>query len=113
MDNLIRLTAARKPSKKPFFFTRHEMGSLMALYSSRVAAGEWRDYAFDQMDDMAVFSIFRHTHERALYSVAKVQKKGQKKPSFALYSGQKRMKTASSVLEVIETFEKLPRLVQG
>lgn len=113
MDNLIRLPAARKNSTKPFFFTRHEMGTLMSLYSSRVAAGEWRDYAFDQLDDMAVFSIFRHTHERPLYSVAKIQKKGQRKPSFALYAGQKRLKSAGSLLDVIETFDKLPRLVQG
>ena len=120
MDNLIRLPTGPGPSRghsrglsKPFFFTRYEMGQLMALYSSRVAAGEWRDYAFDQLDDMAVFSIFRHTHEKALFSVAKVQKKGQRTPSLALYSGQKRMKSASSLLDVIDTFDKLPRLVQG
>ena len=120
MDNLIRLPTGPGPSRghsrghsKPFFFTRYEMGQLMALYSSRVAAGEWRDYAFDQLDDIAVFSIFRHTHEKALFSVAKVQKKGQRTPSFALYSGQKRMKSASSLLDVIDTFDKLPRLVQG
>ena len=53
MDNLIRLQRDRK-SVGHFFFTRGELGQLLSLYSSRVAAGEWRDYALDQLEDMSV-----------------------------------------------------------
>lgn len=112
MDNLIRLQRDRK-SLGHFFFTRSELGQLLSLYASRVAAGEWRDYALDQLDDMVLFSIFRHAHERPLYSVAKIQAKGQRKPSFALYSGQKRLKTSQNLRDVLLAFEKLPRLVTG
>jgi len=98
---------------KNFFFSRSELGQLLALYSSRVMAGEWRDYALDRMDDMAVFSIFRHTHERPLFTVSKIQKKGQRKPSFAVHAGPKRLKSSSSLLEALEVFDKLPRLVKG
>jgi hypothetical protein len=112
MENLIRLPSTRK-SARHFFFTRHELSQLLSLYASRVAAGEWRDYALDRQDDMAVFSIFRHTHERPLYSVSKTQRRGQKRPTYALFSGPKRLKSSSSLLDVLATFEKLPRLVQS
>lgn len=112
MDNLIRLQRDRK-SLGHFFFTRGEMGQLLSLYASRVASGEWRDYALDQLDDMVLFSIFRHTHERPLYSVAKAQPDGQRRPSYTLYSGPKRLKTSQNLRELLLAFDKLPRLVTG
>jgi hypothetical protein len=112
MENLIRLQRERK-SVGHFFFTRGELGQLLSLYSSRVAAGEWRDYALDQFDDMALFSIFRHSHERPLYSVAKVQTRGQRRPSYALFSGPKRLKTSQDLRDILGVFDKLPRLVTG
>ncbi|MEQ8584423.1 MAG: DUF2794 domain-containing protein [Thalassobaculaceae bacterium] len=112
MENLIRLPSTRK-SVRHFFFTRHELGQLLSLYASRVAAGEWRDYALDRQDDTAVFSIFRHTHERPLYSVFKTQRRGQKRPTFTLFAGPKRVKSSASLLDVLDTFEKLPRLVKS
>ncbi len=112
MDNLIRLQKDRK-SVARFFFTRGELGQLLSLYASRVACGEWRDYALDQLDDMVLFSIFRHSQERPLYSVAKVQSRGQRRPSYALFSGPKRIKTSQNLGELLATFDKLPRLVTG
>ena len=112
MDNLIRLQRDRK-SLGHFFFTRGELGQLLSLYASRVAAGEWRDYALDQVDDMVLFSIFRHTHERPLYSVAKVQPDGQRRPSYTLYCGPKRLKTSQNLRDLLQVFDKLPRLVTG
>ncbi len=112
MENLIRLPSTRK-SARHFFFTRLELRQLLSIYASRVAAGEWRDYALDRQDDMAVFSIFRHSHERPLFSVTKIQRRGQKRPTFALFSGPKRLKSSASLMDVLATFEKLPRLVQS
>ena len=112
MDNLIRLQRDRK-SVGHFFFTRGELGQLLSLYASRVASGEWRDYALDQLDDMVLFSIFRHTHERPLYSVAKLQPTGQRRPSYALFSGPKRIKTSQNLRDLLLAFDKLPRLVPG
>ena len=112
MDNLIRLQRDRR-SLGHFFFTRGELGQLLSLYASRVAAGEWRDYALDQLDDMVMFSVFRHAHERPLYSVAKIHPKGQRRPSYTLYSGPKRLKTSQNLRELLLTFDKLPRLVTG
>ncbi|MEM7563519.1 MAG: DUF2794 domain-containing protein, partial [Pseudomonadota bacterium] len=37
----------------------------LQLYSTRVARGEWRDYAIDHSAGVAIFSIFRHANELA------------------------------------------------
>lgn len=52
-------------------FERGEITQLLTLYATRVASGEWRDYAIDVLPDGAVFSVFRHAQERPLYTVTK------------------------------------------
>ena len=43
----------------------------MTIYGRMVAAGEWRDYALDFLEDAAVFSIFRRSSEMPLFRVEK------------------------------------------
>ena len=57
MADLIRLKKSRSP-QRGLFFTKKELGQLLALYSSRVISGEWRDYAIDHSDDGAAFSCW-------------------------------------------------------
>jgi hypothetical protein len=52
-------------------FGRGELGRILSVYSQRVASGEWRDYAIDQMQGRAVFSIFRHALDRPLFTITK------------------------------------------
>lgn len=70
MATLIRISEYRGG---PGFvhFERGEITQLLTLYATRVASGEWRDYAIDVLPDGAVFSIFRHALERPLYTVTK------------------------------------------
>ena len=63
-----------KKSRRPLYFTRGELGLILAAYSARVAAGEWRDYALDHLMGSAAFSIFRHTHETPVYVIEKQQR---------------------------------------
>ena len=67
--------ARRRPtgrrSGRALHFTRSELHQLLSLYSRRVARGEWRDYAIDQDGGLAAFSVFRHSHERPLYTITK------------------------------------------
>ena len=112
MADLIRLRKNRSP-QRGLFFTKKELGQLLALYSSRVISGEWRDYSIDQSDDGAAFSIFRHSQELPLFSVSKKQRKGQRQPTFELVSGYKKIASSPSLVDVISRFEKLPRLVTG
>ncbi len=62
-------------------FDRHELFQILTVYGRMVAAGEWRDYALDFLDDVAVFSIFRRTSENPLYTV-------QKNPRLRMKQGQ-------------------------
>ena len=52
-----------RATRRPLYFTRSELNQLLGLYSRNVARAVWRDYAIDHRDGMALFSVFRHTHE--------------------------------------------------
>ena len=45
------------PPVKKTAFDRKELNIILNLYGSKVAAGEWRDYALDFDSDKATFSI--------------------------------------------------------
>lgn len=65
--------AVRPPSrsKERVAFTRSELTRILGLYGQFVAAGDWRDYAIDCLEDVAVFSIFRRASEMPLYRIEK------------------------------------------
>ncbi len=74
MGKVYSLTPRRATRQRPnraLHFTRSELHQLLSLYSRRVARGEWRDYAIDQDGGLAAFSVFRHSHERPLYTITK------------------------------------------
>src|SRR5215471_8099080 len=52
-------------------FDRSELNRILTVYGRMVAAGEWRDYALDFLEEVAVFSIFRRTSEMPLFRVEK------------------------------------------
>ena len=57
--------------RRTLYFTRSELNQLLGLYSRNVMRGVWRDYAIDHRDGQALFSVFRHTHESAAYTIVK------------------------------------------
>ena len=107
-----RITNPRK-LRKLLFFNRTELGQILATYSSRVACGEWRDYAIDHLPGAAAFSIFRHTHETPLYVIEKQQRHPKESARFILRDRQKTLMKASSISDIISYFNRLPRLVSG
>jgi len=38
-----------KKLRRQLYFSRPELSQILAAYSARVAAGEWRDYAIDHL----------------------------------------------------------------
>ena len=52
-------------------FERRELDQILSIYGRMVAAGEWRDYAIDFLSDRAVFSVFRRSCERPIYTIEK------------------------------------------
>lgn len=71
-----------------------------------VAAGEWRDYAIDHLDDRAVFSIFRRTAEIPLYRVEKNPKLANRQGAYSVIAASglilKRGKELCNVLKIFD-----------
>lgn len=104
MASLFRLSDYRR-RQKPVFFSRPELNQLLALYSRQVARGEWRDYAIGQRDGAALFAVFRHTHESALFTLVKTAGRGW--PSeFVLLAGRQRLAAGKALSEVLASLQK-------
>lgn len=65
-------------------FDRRELSLLLNLYGSKVAAGEWRDYALDFMPSKAVFSVFQRTSDAPLYRIEKVPELARRQGAYAV-----------------------------
>jgi hypothetical protein len=109
MAQPIRLSDFRKRGKSRVTFERHELRQLMDMYSRRVAAGEWRDYAIDLNIGAAVFSIFRNTYDSPLFSIAKFGNNGH--CDYMVFSGMEKVKQGKSINEVLAVFNRKPYLV--
>ena len=108
MSEVYRIDDYRRAPRKAFF-DRNELNQLLSLYSTRVASGEWRDYAIDQSEGRVIFSIFRHTNDRPLFSIAK--QRTVKGWEFRVIKGRERLSTAYSLRKALRIFEKNLRLV--
>jgi Protein of unknown function (DUF2794) len=90
----------------PVRFDRRELDRILGLYGRMVAAGEWRDYAIDFLEDCAVFSIYRRASEMPLYRIEKRPKLKSRQGQYAAIAmaGQilKRGHELASVLRVFD-----------
>jgi hypothetical protein len=105
MATILRLHDYRRRSK-PVFFSRSELNQLLALYSRQVARGEWRDYAIGQRDGAALFAVFRHTHECALYTIVKTAPGLNRHGDFTVLGGRQPLgggKTVGEVLTILRS----------
>jgi hypothetical protein len=62
---------SNQPFSGPVRFDRVELKKILSIYGRMVAAGEWRDYAIDFLDERAVFSVYRRTSEMPLFRIEK------------------------------------------
>ena len=100
MKNIIEFNDyLRKKNKKHKYtsFSKAEMEKIMSMYSKNVAAGIWKD-------NLAVFSIFRRSSEKPLYSISKISKKSAGSMKFTITLGQKKLKNCKSMEEIIKVF---------
>jgi hypothetical protein len=104
MTQLIRI-ADRRHAGRQTYFTRPEMDRILSLYGRRVARGEWRDYALDLAPGMAVFSVFRHSQERALFSIAKRAEGTAGDARFFLFSGRERIAGGTTLDDILAYFD--------
>ena len=111
MAAVLRLAEYRR-RQRTVFFSRPELNRLLSIYSRKVARGEWRDYAIDLRDGAALFSVFRHTQEAALFTVVKTASEGGKQSAFALLRGRQLLASGSGLGEVLKQLQP-PVLLEG
>jgi len=97
----------KKIEKKIIFFSKLELTSILNLYSKQVSKGYWRDYALDSKIDNAIFSIYRHTHDKPMFQIIKNSQKGfRNKPNFYLKKGEEILSKSKSLFTILSNFEK-------
>jgi hypothetical protein len=101
-------TAARPADEKPVTrFDRGELNRILTIYGRMVAAGEWRDYALDFLEEAAVFSIFRRTSEMALFRVEKRPRLKAKQGQYAVIAaGGLVLKRGHELAQVLKIFDR-------
>lgn len=100
MAGVVRLADFR-PRHRPVFFNRLELNQLLSLYSRRVSRGEWRDYAIDHSATAAVFSVFRHSDSRPIFTIAKFAPGIRRRGDYLLTAGQRRLKEGRTLPDVL------------
>jgi hypothetical protein len=88
--------------QRTIYFTRGELNQLLGLYSRHVARGIWRDYAIDHRDGMALFSVFRHTHEGPAYRIVKSSNAGS--AEYIVFCGRQRLAASPSLADALAVF---------
>ena len=74
--SLNKTTGYMKINKNYIFFSKYELTSILNLYSKQVSKGFWKDYALDSKANTAIFSIYKHSHDRPIYQIIKKSLKG-------------------------------------
>jgi hypothetical protein len=95
-------------------FSRRELNRILSLYGRKVAAGEWRDYAIDFLKDRAVFSVFRHTSEVAIYRIEKNPRLERRQGAYSVISATGHIVRRGRELDrVLGVLDSAVRLVAG
>ena len=104
MAVLVRLSDHRR-KRQAVFFSRPELNQLLTLYSRQVMVGRWRDYAIDQHHNGVLFSVFRHSREQPVFTIAKFAPGPRPNEAYMLYSGPQRLAAAASLAEILKSLE--------
>ncbi len=91
---------------KSIRFDRPELKRILHTYGRMVVAGEWRDYAIDFREDVAIFSVYRRASEMPLYTIEKRPKLKDRQGQYSVVAAGgavlKRGHDLSNVLRVLE-----------
>ncbi len=111
--DVLRLGDARR-ARLPVAFQRSELERILRLYGRMVAAGEWRDYAIDHLEDRAVFSVYRRSAEFPLYRIVKDPAMSRRQGAFAVIAADGRiLKRGHELDRVLAVFDRRLSLVKA
>ena len=109
MAQLFSLSGGWYPGQK-VTFNKYELNQILSIYGANVAKGKWRDYALDSTSNSAIFSIYRHSHEKPAFTVTKIMHKGLKKQAkFIVYTDEKTLSKGNTILEVLQIFYEIDK----
>ena len=95
------------PTYPQVAFDRQELNRLLTVYGRMVAAGEWRDYALDFLEDVAVFSVFRRASEMPLFRIEKRPRLRAKQGQYCVIAaGGLILKRGHELAQVLKVFDK-------
>ncbi len=72
--------------------------------------GEWKDYAIDAKNSMALFTVFRHSFDSPLFSIAK--RMNGKRFEFMILRGKQVMKRSSDLYALLKEIDKPTRFIK-
>lgn len=88
------------------FFDRRELHQILQLYSRKVMAGEWRDYAIGGDDTGAVFAVYGHSSPVPLFRIAKRTRPARRQARFQVTCGGQVLQTEKSLDAVLRVLER-------
>jgi hypothetical protein len=95
-------------------FNRMELATILNLYGSKVAAGEWRDYAMDFSRERAVFAVFHRSSEQPLYRIEKNPKLARKQGAYSVTApGGLILRRGHDLGQVLKVLLKKPKLISA
>jgi len=97
----------KKIEKNFIFFSKFELTSILNLYSNQVSKGYWKDYALDNQNENAIFSVYKHSHDKPMYQIIKNSYKGLKnKLNFYIKKDKEIIIKSSDLYIILLKFEK-------
>jgi Protein of unknown function (DUF2794) len=107
-----RTRSAPATPRPQISFDRKELSLILGVYGSKVAEGEWRDYAIDFTRDRAVFSIFRRTCETPLYRIEKQPRLARRQGLYAVVApGGMILRRGHDLAQVLKVLIRRPSLI--
>ena len=97
----------KKIEKRIVFFSKLELTSILNLYSKQVSKGFWKDYALDSKANIAIFSIYKHSHDKPIYQIIKKSFKGfRNMPDFFITKDSEIINKSTEISTILSKFEK-------
>ena len=103
---------------KPFqgeagFFDRRELHQILQVYSRKVMAGEWRDYAISGGESGAVFAVYGNASQVPLFRLAKRPGAAKRAAKYQVSAGERILGAKPSLEAALAILERRkPRLVR-
>ncbi len=102
----------RETAPSRISFDRTELAAILTVYGSKVADGEWRDYAIDAGSEKAVFSVFRRTADTPLYRIEKTPQLARRQGAYSVVAqGGMILRRGHDLAQVLRVLFRRPKLV--